>query len=65
MNTQSIDPKDPKFIGFWTKAIRETSHWSQEALAASSGLDVRTIQRIEAGNSTSITTRRAFGLVPN
>jgi transcriptional regulator with XRE-family HTH domain len=60
MNTQSIDPKDPKFIGFWTKCIRETSLWSQEALAASSGLDVRTIQRIEAGKPTSITTRRAL-----
>lgn len=55
-----IDTKDPKFLAFWTKCIRETSHWSQEALAAASGLDVRTIQRIEAGHPVSITTRRAL-----
>ncbi|ESX82673.1 MULTISPECIES: helix-turn-helix transcriptional regulator [unclassified Mesorhizobium] len=60
MNAPSIDTKDPKFLAFWTKCIRETSHWSQEALAASSGLDVRTIQRIEAGNPVSVTTRRAL-----
>jgi transcriptional regulator with XRE-family HTH domain len=55
-----IDPKDPKFLAFWTRCIRESSHWSQEALAASSGLDVRTIQRIEAGHSVNVTTRRAL-----
>lgn len=58
--TIDINPKDPKFLAFWTRCIRETSHWSQEALAAASGLDVRTIQRIEAGHSVSITTRRAL-----
>jgi transcriptional regulator with XRE-family HTH domain len=56
----AIDTKDPKFLAFWTKCIRESSHWSQDALAASSGLDVRTIQRIEAGLSVSVTTRRAL-----
>ena len=55
-----IDTKDPKFLAFWTKCIRETSHWSQEALAAAAGLDVRTIQRIEAGHPVSVTTRRAL-----
>jgi DNA-binding XRE family transcriptional regulator len=40
---------DPKILGFWTRCLRETQHMSQDALAASSGLDVRTIQRIEAG----------------
>lgn len=58
MNTPN--PKDPEFLAFWTRCIRETSHWSQEALAASSRLDVRTIQRIEAGRPVSITTRRAL-----
>lgn len=58
--TTDIDTKDPKFLAFWTKCIRETAHWSQEALAASSGLDVRTIQRIEAGRPVSVTTRRAL-----
>lgn len=51
---------DPKTLGFWAKCIREASHWSQEAVAASAGLDVRTVQRIEAGKSVSITTRRAL-----
>ena len=57
---KEIDTKDPKFLAFWTKCIRESSHWSQEALAASSGLDVRTIQRVEAGHPVSVTTRRAL-----
>ena len=55
-----IDTKDPKFLAFWTKCIRETSHWPQEVLAAAAGLDVRTIQRIEAGYPVSVTTRRAL-----
>lgn len=58
--TGDIDTKDPKFLAFWTKCIRETSKWSQEALAESSGLNVRTIQRIEAGQPVSVTTRRAL-----
>ena len=54
-----LNPKDPKFLAFWTKCLRESMHWSQEALAEASGLDVRTIQRIEAGrHQISITTRR-------
>src|SRR6266481_147780 len=51
---------EPQILGFWTRCIRETQHMSQEALAASSGLDVRTIQRIERGNAMSITTRRCL-----
>lgn len=58
--TTDINPKDPKFLAFWTRCIRETSHWSQEALAVASGLDVRTIQRIEAGQPASVITRRAL-----
>jgi DNA-binding XRE family transcriptional regulator len=51
---------DPKTLGFWVKCIRDTSHWSQEALAANAGLDVRTVQRVEAGKPASLTTRRAL-----
>ncbi len=51
---------EPKLLGFWTRCIRETAQWSQEALAASSNLDVRTIQRIEAGKPSSLTTRRSL-----
>jgi transcriptional regulator with XRE-family HTH domain len=58
MNTTTMTTLEPKLLGFWTRCIRQSLHWSQEALAASSSLDVRTIQRIEAGQSVSITTRR-------
>jgi transcriptional regulator with XRE-family HTH domain len=51
---------DPKILGFWVKCIRETSNWSQEAVAASAGLDVRTIQRIEAGKPISLASRRSL-----
>lgn len=50
----------PNILGFWTKCIRTTMHWSQEALAASANLTPRTIQRIEAGEQVSITTRRGL-----
>lgn len=60
MDSATLTVLDPKTLGFWAKCIREASHWSQEAVAASAGLDVRTIQRIEAGKSVSITTRRAL-----
>jgi len=48
---------DPTILGF---CIRETRNMSQDALAASSGHDVRTIQRTEAGNAVSVTTRRCL-----
>ena len=55
-----VDTRDPQFLAFWTRTIRETSHWSQEALAANAGLDVRTIQRIEAGKPVNTATRRSL-----
>lgn len=51
---------DPKMLGFWIKCLREGQQWSQEALAAAAGVDVRTIQRIESGEKASVTTRRAI-----
>jgi transcriptional regulator with XRE-family HTH domain len=51
---------EPKILGFWTRCIREAQNMSQDALAVSSGLDVRTIQRIEAGNRVSIGTKRSL-----
>jgi transcriptional regulator with XRE-family HTH domain len=47
-------------LGWWTRVLRESSNLSQEALAAASGLNTRTIQRIENGESSSVTTRRAL-----
>lgn len=47
------------------KSFREIWRWSQEQLAAISGLNVRTIQRVEQGLPASLDTRRtlarAFG----
>ena len=42
------------------KLFREMRQWSQEQLAAISGLNVRTIQRVEHGLSASLDTRRAL-----
>jgi transcriptional regulator with XRE-family HTH domain len=51
---------DPKILSFWIRCIRETQHMSQDALAESSGVDIRTIQRMEAGNQVSVTTQRCL-----
>ncbi len=45
------------------KIFREMRQWSQEQLAAISGLNVRTIQRIEQGAQGSLDTRRALASV--
>jgi transcriptional regulator with XRE-family HTH domain len=50
----------PNLLGFWTRCLRTTQHWSQEALAAAAGLTTRTIQRIEAGEPSTITSRRSL-----
>src|SRR5271169_5996526 len=60
MSAETTSILDPSILAWWTRAIREASHWSQEALAASSSLTVRTIQRIEAGSRSDVTTRRAL-----
>jgi DNA-binding XRE family transcriptional regulator len=59
MNTAALS-LPPKILGFWTKCIRTTMHWSQEALAVNANLTTRTIQRIEAGEPSSVTTRRSL-----
>lgn len=51
---------DPKLLGFWVRCIREVQHMSQDALAESSGVDIRTIQRMETGNPVNVTTRRCL-----
>ena len=59
MNTAALSLPS-NILGFWTRCIRTTMHWSQEALAASTNLTPRTIQRIEAGEPSSIATRRSL-----
>lgn len=42
------------------KKLRERNSWSQEQLATFSGLSLRTIQRVEAGNSASLETLKSL-----
>jgi transcriptional regulator with XRE-family HTH domain len=49
---------DPKTLGFWVRCIREAQHMSQDALAEGANIDVRTIQRLEAGQAVNLTSRR-------
>lgn len=42
------------------KVLRQASEWTQETLAELSGLTVRTIQRVERGDPSSLDTRRAL-----
>jgi transcriptional regulator with XRE-family HTH domain len=57
MNTTLIDPK---MLGFWARCIRDAQHLSQEALAANASVDIRTVQRFEAGKTVNLTSRRAL-----
>lgn len=47
-------------LGFWVKCVRKSMNWSQEAVAEASGVTVRTVQRIEAGEPSSVSTRRSL-----
>ena len=50
------------------RELRAKANWSQEDLAAASGLSLRTIQRVEKDGSAALETRKAlaaaFGLRP-
>jgi transcriptional regulator with XRE-family HTH domain len=60
-NSQQTRPLTPVELAACVKWFRELRQWSQEQLAAISGLSVRTIQRVEQGLSASFDTRRALG----
>lgn len=45
------------------KRLRENKKWSQEQLAIMSGLSVRTIQRIERGQSASVESLKSLASV--
>jgi hypothetical protein len=51
----------PEEVARVVKAFRKVRLWTQENLAVESGLPSRTIQRVEKGEPSSITTRRALG----
>ncbi|SDX70909.1 helix-turn-helix domain-containing protein [Lysobacter enzymogenes] len=59
-NAQQVRVLTPAELAVCIKLFRETRQWSQEQLAAISGLNVRTIQRVEQGLSASFDTRRAL-----
>lgn len=59
-STQKIRLLTPAELALCIKLLREMRQWSQEQLAAISGLNVRTIQRVEQGVSASLDTRRAL-----
>ncbi|WP_321528821.1 helix-turn-helix transcriptional regulator [Sedimenticola selenatireducens] len=50
----------PAELAVYIRMFREMRQWSQEQLAEISGLNVRTIQRVERGLSASLDTRRAL-----
>lgn len=50
----------PKEVAAFIRLVREMRHWSQEQLAEISGLSVRTVQRVEQGESANFDTRRAL-----
>lgn len=45
------------------KKLRDINDWSQEQLAEYSGLNVRTIQRVESGQKASIETLKCLASV--
>jgi transcriptional regulator with XRE-family HTH domain len=53
-------PLTPRELAGLIRTFREMRQWSQETLAALSGLSVRTIQRAEKGESSDFDTRRAL-----
>jgi transcriptional regulator with XRE-family HTH domain len=53
-------PLTPEEIGSLVKIVRTYHGWTQEVLADLSGLQTRTIQRVEQGQPSSIDTRRAL-----
>lgn len=61
-NTQQTRLLTPAELADCIKMFREMRQWSQEQLAEISGLNVRTIQRIEQGLSSSMDTRRAIAV---
>lgn len=50
----------PTELGLCVRLFREMRQWSQEQLAEISGLNVRTVQRVEQGQAASLDTRRAL-----
>jgi transcriptional regulator with XRE-family HTH domain len=59
-STQQTRLLTPAELAVCIRMFREMHQWSQEQLAEISGLNVRTVQRVEQGLSASLDTRRAL-----
>ncbi len=53
-------PLTPTEIATFVRARREANGWSQDTLASLAGVNIRTIQRVEDGQPSSLDTRRAL-----
>lgn len=63
--TTAEQTKSPRMLtlpelSMLVKVFREIRQWSQEQLAAISGLSTRTVQRVEEGQPSSLDTHRAL-----
>jgi transcriptional regulator with XRE-family HTH domain len=59
MNSETLT-LSPKLLAFWVRTLRTTHEWSQDALAAASGLNIRTVQRVENGEASNAVTRKCL-----
>jgi transcriptional regulator with XRE-family HTH domain len=57
---EALRPWRPEEISALVRTLRTIQGWTQETLAELSGLKVRTIQRVEQGQPSSLDTRRAL-----
>jgi transcriptional regulator with XRE-family HTH domain len=55
-----VRPLIPAEIAAFVRARREATGWSQDTLASLAGLNIRTVQRVEDGQPSSLDTRRAL-----
>jgi transcriptional regulator with XRE-family HTH domain len=58
--TQECRLLTPAELATMTRMFREMRHWPREQLADLSGLNVRTMQRVEQAMPASLDTRRAI-----
>jgi transcriptional regulator with XRE-family HTH domain len=58
--TNCSRPLDDKEVADFVRIQRDANGWTQDTLAELSGLNVRTIQRVEDGQPSTLDTRRAL-----
>lgn len=63
ISSHSFLETERKGLRMIVRKLRDKHNWSQEQLATVSGLSLRTIQRVEAGNNASIETLKSLAAV--